>query len=272
MSEEVENSAINVPKAIIYAVILNGALGFAMLIAVLFSGGDLYSAAQSDTSFPYTIVFSNALAHTGGVGAAVALSSIIVFLNTVSAIGCIATASRMLWSFARDKGVPGWMIWRKVSCIVTVAALIGLINVGSTTAFEDVVSLILEGFYSSYLIAISLLLYRRVRGEVIDPASTQADDRSAKNTEGLYFWGPWRIKGILGIINNALACAYLTMIIFFGFWPASKNVTSVNMNYSVVIMGGITILSVAYYFFKAKRQYNGPIVEVEVQQAAKASF
>ena len=40
MSEEIENAALNVPRAILTTMILNGATGFAMVIAVLFCLGD----------------------------------------------------------------------------------------------------------------------------------------------------------------------------------------------------------------------------------------
>ena len=40
MSEEIENAALNVPRAILTTMILNGATGFAMVLAVLFCLGD----------------------------------------------------------------------------------------------------------------------------------------------------------------------------------------------------------------------------------------
>lgn len=111
MSEEIENSAVNVPKAIIYSIMLNGALGFGRLVAILFPGGDLYQIAQADTNFSDTIIFANALRNTG---AALSLSSIAVFLNAVSGFGCTSSASRILWSCSRDHGIPAWQILGKV--------------------------------------------------------------------------------------------------------------------------------------------------------------
>lgn len=43
MSEEIENAAINVPRAIVTTVILNGSTGWAMVLAVLFCLGDIDS-------------------------------------------------------------------------------------------------------------------------------------------------------------------------------------------------------------------------------------
>ena len=47
MSEEIENAALNVPRAILTTMILNGATGFAMVIAVLFCLGDPESVLVS---------------------------------------------------------------------------------------------------------------------------------------------------------------------------------------------------------------------------------
>ena len=40
MSEEIENAALNIPRAILTTMLLNGSMGFAMLLAVLFCLGD----------------------------------------------------------------------------------------------------------------------------------------------------------------------------------------------------------------------------------------
>ena len=43
MSEEIENAAMNVPRAIFTTMVLNGVTGFAMVLAVLFCLGDIDS-------------------------------------------------------------------------------------------------------------------------------------------------------------------------------------------------------------------------------------
>ena len=47
MSEEMQNAALNVPRAIFTSVFLNGVLGFAMLMALLFCLGDIQNALVS---------------------------------------------------------------------------------------------------------------------------------------------------------------------------------------------------------------------------------
>lgn len=43
MAEEIENAALNVPRAIFATMILNGSSGFAMVLAILFCIGDIES-------------------------------------------------------------------------------------------------------------------------------------------------------------------------------------------------------------------------------------
>ena len=137
------------------------------------------------------------------------------------------------------------------------AVLISLINIGSSTAFNDVVSLVLEGFYTSYFLACSMLLYRRVRGDIGDPAAETSASVSIH-------WGPWCLTGYWGIANNVVACAYLILIAFFSYWPAVIPVSAATMNYSSLVLGVVAISSMIYYCIWARKTYRGPIVEVKL--------
>jgi choline transport protein len=140
-----------------------------------------------------------------------------------------------------------------------------LINLGSPTALNDVLSLVLEGLFSSYLMALSLLLYRRLRGEISEAQDTYGIAVANDTAKGIrYTWGPFRLKGALGIANNILAIVYSGIIIFFGFWPPTAQVSTADMNYSVLVLGVVTIGSMVYYFGWAQKWFQGPIVEVEV--------
>jgi choline transport protein len=150
--------------------------------------------------------------------------------------------------------------------VVTVSAsLLGLINIGSTTVFNDVISLALEGLFSSYLIALCLLLWRRVRGDIAEENdSPEVIQEESLQPDKQLRWGPWRIKGLLGMLTNFVGCVYLFIMVFFCFWPATLPVTPANMNYSSLIWGFVVIFSVFYYIFWARKIYEGPVVEVGV--------
>ena len=65
-----------------------------------------------------------------------------------------------------------------------------------------------------------------------------------------------------GIINNVFACIYVIVIIFFSLWPPGQPVDAGSMNYSVLVTGAVALFSVVYYLVWAKREYKGPVIEV----------
>ena len=58
------------------------------------------------------------------------------------------------------------------------------------------------------------------------------------------------------------------MIWFFTFWPTELPLTAENMNYSILLFGAAIAFSVIYYYFKGRREYQGPVVE-EIKQVAR---
>ena len=140
------------------------------------------------------------------------------------------------------------------------AALLGLINIGSSVAFSDTLSLLLESLYTSYLLACVLFLYRRIKGQIGNPTDYPSQNVAVKDAR-FQEWGPWHVPGVWGILNNAFACVYLTIICFFSFWPSSIEVTAANMNYSVLVTGSVAVVSLLYYLIWGKRTYQGPVVE-----------
>ncbi|KAB8596090.1 hypothetical protein FH972_025799 [Carpinus fangiana] len=277
MAEEVKSADSNVAKSMVLAVVINGATGFAMLVAFMYSAGPIDELLKSESQYPFIDIIANG---TGSNGAAAVLVSIIIVMNFCATVSAISSGSRMIWSFSRDQGLPFWKYLRRVGrknsiptlaviVVVTCAALLGLIQIGSSTAFNDVISLVLEGFFASYLCVLLPLLYHRIKGNIADPEVDGneiffVDESSTPNKP--FMWGPWRVKGIFGILNNAIACIYLIVVGFFSFWPPGKGPTAESMNYSSLVLGAVAIGSFVYYLVWARKTYSGPIVEVEAQR------
>ncbi|TVY61355.1 Choline transport protein [Fusarium oxysporum f. sp. cubense] len=271
MSEETVNPSVVVPTSILLSLCINGACGFAMVIAMVFCMGNLDDAMASGPGmlgFPYMYIFQQA---TNSRAGATVMSAIIVLLAACATVGMLASTSRVFWSFARDRGLPGWRTLSKVSdrttvplysvlCTAVISILLSLINIGSPVAFQNVTSLSISCLYSSYLIAAGLLLYRRLTKGFVLPGTS--DLPALANTTGAELvWGPFHLKGAFGIANNIFAMCYLIVVGFFSFWPPMVNPTVDMMNYSVVVTGGLVIFSVIYYFAWARKEYNGPVVE-----------
>lgn len=101
MSEEVQDASRTIPAVIIWAVVSNAAMLLLVGITYIFCLGDLNSALNSATGRPVIQVFYDA---TGSVAGTCAMVAVVLLVFLTACIGQVATASRQLWSFARDKG------------------------------------------------------------------------------------------------------------------------------------------------------------------------
>ncbi|KAF1925891.1 amino acid transporter [Didymella exigua CBS 183.55] len=274
LSEEIQNAQVVVPRSIMTGIAINGTLGFVMVVTVLLRLGDVDAVLAENPAFPFMAVFHQAV--QSRTGAAV-MASIVMILTISANVGFAASTSRICWAFARDRGLPGWRQLSKISgrtsipvnavaATSIIAALLALINIGSTTAFNGVISVSIAGLFASYLLTSCLLLYRRCTGAIL-PSSAAFDNVTPSVTDdGMVraFWGPWKIPGALGIVNNAFACLYLAFVFFFSFWPSFKEVTVADMNWSILVTGAIALLSAVYYMVWARNTYHGPVVEVSL--------
>ncbi|WPG99237.1 amino acid transporter [Acrodontium crateriforme] len=313
LAEEVSNAALNIPRAILGAMLVNGLVGLAMIVTILYCLGDPSKVLEPVTGFAFMDVFKNNIPNLAG---ATVMAAVVLCLTWACAIGITTTASRMTWSFARDRGFPfsrflskvypGTAIPMNAVFVVTgLAALLTLIYVGSSVAFNDVVSLTITGFYGSYFLPSALLLYHRLKGSILphgsevdsaspaevtnevkhghlqqetpkEPPSYEASPDQAVHTENVavvnvrLVWGPWHVPGILGTINNIYACCYMVFVIFWSVWPPTAKVDASSMNYSVVVTGGVMILSTIWFFVRGKREYKGPLIDEEVASKMRA--
>ncbi|KAH6949125.1 amino acid/polyamine transporter I [Fusarium avenaceum] len=271
MCEEVKNPSVAVPRSIITSIVINGCMGLAIVIAMLYGATDIDEAIHSNTGYPSIEIIYQA---TGSIGGTASITSLIVVMSLSCLVGTIATTSRVFWSFARDHGLPFWPtlsqvhartgipVWA-VGITSIVSCLLALVNIGSTAVYSAIISISVSSLYSSYLITASLLLYRRVGkgfklpGLSAFPALADTRDDEIQTLA----WGPWHVPGVFGIINNVYACFYMVIIWFFSFWPPAANPDVAGMNFAVLMTGCVLIFSVIYYFTWARWEYKGPIVE-----------
>lgn len=165
--------------------------------------------------------------------------------------------------------------------VTSIPCLLFLIRIGSATAYDIVISLSVSGLYASYFIPCAFLLWRRSTGQMIERSELTAADLNKSSAikdhqnnaygrddnfviQPRLVWGPWRIRGIWGTINNAFACTYIIFVVFWSFWPPATPVTPETMNYSVLMTGAVIILSLVYYRVWGRTQYLGPLVDQDL--------
>ena len=117
MSEEIHDASKTLPNAIIWSIIVNGSLAFIMAITLIFTLGNVDNLLASVTRQPFIQQIYNATQSYGGTNAMVA---VVIVLLTSSCISEVATASRQIWSFARDGGLPGSVWISKVSILLKI--------------------------------------------------------------------------------------------------------------------------------------------------------
>lgn len=145
---------------------------------------------------------------------------------------------------------------------MTICCLLGLVNIGSSVALNGILSMAVSGIYLSYLIVGCLLLYRRCTGAI----SRYSDGvEMLINVPGAkLMWGPFHVPGIFGILVNGYAVIYMTIVVFFSFWPSTMSVGPQTMNFSVVGTMGTIVLAIIYYVLRARKVYKGPVMETSL--------
>jgi choline transport protein len=129
-----------------------------------------------------------------------------------------------------------------------VAGILCLINLGSTTAFNIIVSLTLLALLSTYMISIGCVLLKRLKGEALPPAR-------------------WSL-GRFGIPINLFAFCYSGFVIVFSSFPLSLPVDTSNANWAPAVFGGVIFLALVAYIVHGKKHYTPPVLFVEGKRQA----
>lgn len=103
LSEEIRDASLVLPQAMMATTFLNGLLGFIMLITFCFCLGDINTILANPQVQPYVLVFQSVTKSNAGTAI---LSTILIVLTFCGCVSNMATASRQLFAFARDNGVP----------------------------------------------------------------------------------------------------------------------------------------------------------------------
>jgi choline transport protein len=222
---------------------------------MLFCLFDPTSVFSSQTGQPITqLMYLVTRSRAGTVILSVMLS--ICFLN--GTMGCMTSASRLLFAMARDNGMifPSFFgrIHRRfdvpVECIVSVQffnLIFGLLYLGPAVAFNAYISSCTILLNLSYAIPITVLV---IRGR-----STLTKYQTDETPFKLGKWG-WTC--------NVTSIIYVYVTNVFFCFPAAIPVSTNNMNYVSAVMSVFVILLGAYYLVYGQR-FTGPVSKPHVQ-------
>lgn len=222
--------------------------GLSYLIALMFSVQDFAALSDTNTGLPLTELFRQV---TQSVGGAFGLTFILFIALGPCVVASQLSTSRVLWAFARDRAMPFSDTWARVSkrfgipfnsqlLVASAIAALGCLYLGSSTAFNSMLGAAVTINNVAYLI----------------PISTNMLTGRANMHRGVFHMGRW------GWLVNGVAVGWLLFAIVFFSFPYNMPVTVQNMNYTCVVVGGIPILILVWWFL-GNGQYKDKIARAK---------
>ncbi|PGH10534.1 hypothetical protein AJ80_07477 [Polytolypa hystricis UAMH7299] len=256
MAEEVSKPERTIPISIMSTVAIGFTTSWFYCMSMFFSLSDFENLIDTPTGVPILALFYQALDSKAG---AIALESLVLTTGFGCQIASHTWQSRLCWSFARDRGLPFHKYLSKVdkrldvpfiahafSC--TIVGLLGLLYLGSSTAFNSMVTACIVLLYISYAIPIICLL---IRGRNNIP-------------HGPFWLGPF------GLAANIIVLAWTLFTIVMYSFPSVYPVTAGTMNYVSVVYFVVVVIIVLDWFLRGKHEYRGQAARhEEVEQLTR---
>jgi amino acid transporter len=256
-AEETRGAALGAAKGVWRSVFYSAIAGWAVLLAFLFAAHDVPGINKAGGSS--ISVFETAMSnHVWG-------AKMVLIIATVGQLFCgaagLTSASRTWYAFSRDRGMPGWWLFRRLTrgrvpfnavAAVSVAALIITIpaywgnKVGIPWAYFAITSICTVGLYIAYILPV----YLRFRaGSRFEP-------------------GPWTLGRHYRWVNIG-AMVFVVLVVYSldipivpaGVpWNDAFDWTAVNYSPLVLIVGALVGI---WWFVDAKKRYTGPIRTID---------
>lgn len=231
-AEETKDPRRNAPWGIFLAVVISVVFGFVMLSAITLSIPDL---AQAQGFGDAALVEIMKLRLGPGMGSAIV--ALVCGAMWLCGLGAMTSASRMVFAFARDGGLPGHAMWAKVSpkYRTPVHAIWGLFAAAllvalSVKAYSAVLSIAVLSLYVSYGLPVAARLWVRFKG--------RRDDR-----------GPWSL-GAFSTPVAVVAVAWIAFLLVVFVLPPNQQAGQV--------MGGLLAVLAVIWFGWSKDRFAGP--------------
>ena len=231
ITEETVDPRRNAPWGMFLAVLLSGVSGYFLVLVLTLSVQDLGAAV--DAEYAMVAIAEKAL----GVAAGKALIWSIVPAMWFCGLSSVTANARMIFAFARDRGLPGSAalaqvspryrtpapaVWLSVALAFAVAVYSG--------AFNVITSISTIGLYVSYILPVALVLRERRRGRWTE-------------------LGPWNL-GRYGGWVNALALLWTGGICVLFVAPPNQ--------LTGYTFAGLSALLAVYYFAAVRGRFLGP--------------
>jgi amino acid transporter len=236
------------------SVFFSALIGWFVLLAFLFAANDVQ--AVNDGAGFVGAIFTSALDSWA--------AKFILIIATIGQLFCgaagLTSASRTWYAFSRDRGMPGWAIFRRVnrdkvpfnavmaisffSLVIAIPALFGKNNI--PFAFFALTGICTVGLYLAYVIPVYLRLRK---GDEFEP-------------------GPWTLGRKYKLVN-VLAIIFVILVVYalnLPYTPAglpwNDDFDASLVNYTPLALVVPLIFGV-WYLVSAKDHYQGPVRTLE---------
>ncbi len=237
VTEETIDPRRRAPWGIFLAVIISIVFGFLMLAAVTLSIQDLPRAtAYGDAAF------LEILKERFGSNMGSLISILIAGAMWLCGLAAMTSASRMVYAFSRDGGLPASHLWSKISPrfqtpanaiwgLIALALILGL----SVKMYSAVVSIATIALYISY----GLPIFARIKARI------QGKDKQI---------GPWNL-GKWSTLNAVIAILWVISITIIFMLPPNDQAQNV--------VGSCLGLLILAWLIVARKKFVGPRVKFE---------
>jgi amino acid transporter len=253
-AEETRGAATAAAQGVWRSVFFSALIGWFVLLAFLFAANDV--KAVNDAAGFVGAIFTSALDPWA--------AKMVLLIATVGQLFCgaagLTSASRTWYAFSRDKGMPGWWLFRRInkdrvpfnaviavavaSLIIAIPALFGKNNI--PFAFYALTGICTVGLYLAYILPVFLRLRKGDSFQV----------------------GPWNLGKRYKLVNG-LAIFFVVLVVFaldLPYTPAglpwNDGFDASLVNYTPFAIALPLIFGI-WYLVDAKNRYSGPIRTLE---------
>ncbi|KAL5553834.1 hypothetical protein UlMin_041235 [Ulmus minor] len=255
MTEETKNADTNGPKGIISSIGISIIVGFGYILGITFAVINIpFLLDENNDAGGYAIaeIFYQAFKSRYGSGVegiiCLGVVAVSIFFCGMSSV---TANSRMTYAFSRDGAMPFSSVWHKINkrqvpinavwLSVFISFCMALPSLGSIVAFNSMVSIATIGLYIAY--ALPILFRVTLARKSFVP-------------------GPFNL-GRYGVLVGWIAVIWVAIISVFFSLPVAFPVTIETLNYTPVAVGGLFILLVSSWVFKARYWFRGPITNID---------
>ncbi len=241
-SEETKNAATSVPKGIVTAVFWSALVGWIMICSITLAIPDLPTAAGQGWGMFFAtmdVILPN--------GLKMALYFFILITQLLCGLATVTSASRMLFAFSRDDGVPLFSkglatvspsfrtpvnaIWTATVLCILYVIMAMMIKVGETSIYVIVVNSTLVFLFLSFTIPLVAGMFAYGTAKWPTP-------------------GPWAMSEGLYKLVTLLSVVGMGVILFIAVAPPNERV--------LYVVAGFVALALVVWVAVENRRFEGP--------------